>query len=363
MTKPLAPAKQPTGADHEHVERMSTWMAIVLVILAAVLINQLQWVLLPFVIAGFVAYICTPALDWLAARTGLPRALYAVAAFLVLVLSASLLGFLGVPSLTNGLRAIVTDLQGTVTAAVRGAIGDAKVTLLGEAVDAEQIAQAIVTNVRSWLADAGHTAALGTAAFATMITAILTLVLLFYFLLSGPAIARGLLILVPPGQRPLIRHIASHADPMLRRYVIGVIAVMAYSSAAAYVGLGLVLGIPHAVFLALMTGLFEVIPFIGPITAAVIAGLVAVRHATGIGTIIAYAIYATALRLSIDQLLAPIILGAAARLHPVVVIFCVLAGGALFGIVGVILAIPTALVLKTSLAILYDEPKVAPPRR
>src|SRR5262249_26527091 len=124
MTKPLAPAKQPTGADHEHVERMSTWMAIVLVILAAVLINQLQCVLLPFGIAGCVAYICTPALDWLAARTGLPRALYAVAAFLVLVLFASLLGFLGVPSLTNGLRAIVTDLQGTVTAAVRGAIGD-----------------------------------------------------------------------------------------------------------------------------------------------------------------------------------------------------------------------------------------------
>jgi len=310
-----------------------------------------------------VAYICTPAIEWAAARTRLPRALYAVVTFLVLVLFASLLAYLGVPSLVNGVSAIVTDLQGILAAAVRGAIGNATVTLTGELMNAEQIAQAVVTNVRVWLADAGRVAALGTATFATLIGVILTLVLLFYFLLSGPAIARGLLMLVPPGQRPLIRHIASHADPMLRRYVIGVIAVMAYSSAAAYVGLGLVLGIPHAVFLALMTGLFEVIPFIGPITAAVIAGLVAVRYATGIGTIIAYAIYATALRLSIDQLLAPIILGAAARLHPVVVIFCVLAGGALFGIVGVILAIPTALVLKTSLAILYDEPQAAPPRR
>ena len=96
---------------------------------------------------------------------------------------------------------------------------------------------------------------------------------------------------------------------------------------------------------------------------AVIAGLVAVRYANGIGPIIAYAIYATALRLSIDQLLGPIVLGTAARLHPVAVIFCLLAGGALFGIVGIILAVPAALVLRTTLAILYDETQAAQPPR
>jgi predicted PurR-regulated permease PerM len=356
----VAPRKRSIGSDHEHVERMSTWMAIVLVILAALLINQLQWVLLPFAIAGLVAYICTPAIEWLAARTRLPRALYAVATFLVLLVFASLLGSLGVPSLIHGLRAIVTDLQGMVIAAVRGAIGDAKVTLLGATMNAEQIAEAAVTNVHSWLADAGRIAVLGTAAFATMIGAILTVVLLFYFLFSGPAIVRGLVMLAPPGQRPLIRHVAAQVDPVLRRYFIGVIIVVVYASTAAYLGLGLVLGLPHAVLLALMTGLLEVIPMAGPYAAAVIAGLVAVRYANGIGPIIAYAIYATALRLSIDQLLAPIVLGTAARLHPAVVIFCLLAGGALFGIVGVILAVPAALVVRTTLAILYDEAQAAP---
>jgi len=67
MNKPAAPAKPPTGADHEHVERMSTWMAILLVILVAVLINQLQWILLPFAISGLIAYVCKPAIEWLAA--------------------------------------------------------------------------------------------------------------------------------------------------------------------------------------------------------------------------------------------------------------------------------------------------------
>jgi len=360
MKEPAARRKLSIGTDHEHVERMSTWMAILLVILVALFINQLQWVLLPFVISGLVAYICTPAIEWLAARTRLPRALWAVAIFLVLLLFASLLGLLGVPSLINGLRGIVTDLQGIVTTAVRGAVGNAKMTLMGEPVNADQIAQAIVAGVRDWLANAGRLATLGIATFATAFGLFLTLVLLFYFLLSGPAIVRGLLALVPPGQRALIQHVARRADPVVRRYFIGVIIVVTYASAAAYVGLGFFLGIPHAIFLALLTGLLEMIPVIGPGAAAVIAGLVAVRNATGLEPIIAYTIYATALRLSIDQLLGPLVLGSAARVHPVAVIFCFVAGGALFGIIGVILSVPAALVVRTTLAILYDEPQTAP---
>jgi predicted PurR-regulated permease PerM len=361
MKMPTAPAERPTGADHERVERMSTWTAILPIILVALLINQLQWVLLPFVISGLLAYICTPGIEWLAARTRLPRALYAVAAFLLLLLFASLLGFLGLPAMIRALRGIVTDLQGIVTAAARSAIGSSDITLMGEPMNAEQFAAAMVASVRDWLGNAGRIAALGTAAFATMIGAILTLVLLFYLLLSGPAIARGLLALVPPGQRPLVRDIALQSDPMVRRYFVGVVVVVVYSSTAAYLGLGFVLGLPHAALLALMTGLLEAIPLMGPIAAAVVAGLVALRHANGIGPIVAYAVYATALRLSIDELLGPIVLGAAARLHPVIVIFCLLAGGALFGIVGVILAVPAALVLRTALAILYDEPQAGPP--
>jgi len=100
------------------------------------------------------------------------------------------------------------------------------------------------------------------------------------------------------------------------------------------------------------------IPVIGPGAAAVIAGVVAVHHATGLAAIIAYALYATALRLSIDQLLGPVVLGSAARLHPVMIIFCFLSGGLLFGMSGVIMAVPLALAVKTTLATLYDEQPV-----
>jgi predicted PurR-regulated permease PerM len=93
------------------------------------------------------------------------------------------------------------------------------------------------------------------------------------------------------------------------------------------------------------------IPVIGSGAAAVIAGLVAIHSAAGVGAIIAYALYATALRISIDQLFGPLALGTAARLHPVLVIFCFLSGALLFGIVGVIMAVPVALVVKITLAL------------
>jgi len=85
---------------------------------------------------------------------------------------------------------------------------------------------------------------------------------------------------VPPGSRPFADRIWSRLDPLLKRYFIGVIVVVAYAVVAAYIGLGLVLGIRHAAFLALLTSVLEMIPIVGPVAAVTIAGLVAVQQAT-----------------------------------------------------------------------------------
>jgi predicted PurR-regulated permease PerM len=184
---------------------------------------------------------------------------------------------------------------------------------------------------------------------------VLVFVLLGYFLIDTHAIAAGLLWLVPPRRRGEVERIWHELDPLLRRYFIGVALVAAYATVAAYLGLGLVLGLHHAFILALLTGVLEIIPMIGPVAAAVMAGLVAVQQAATSSDIWAYVGYATILRLSIDQLVGPLVLGNAARVHPVVVIFCFLAGGALFGIVGMILAVPIALLVKVTLSVLYRE--------
>jgi predicted PurR-regulated permease PerM len=168
-------------------------------------------------------------------------------------------------------------------------------------------------------------------------------------------VARGLFWIAPPHRRPLIARIWHRLDPVLMRYFIGVIAVVLYATVAAYIGLGVILGIKHAVLLALLTGILETVPVIGPTAAAIIAGLISLRTAAGIVNIAEYALYATLLRLSIDQLVGPVVLGRAAHVHPVLIIFCFLAGGVVLGIPGVILAVPVALVVKSTLATLYGD--------
>jgi predicted PurR-regulated permease PerM len=105
-----------TRADHEHIEKMSGRMAMLLAALVAVLLHMLQWILLPFVLSGLLAYVCTPAIDWLTARSGVPRVVFAIAMFLILSLVASLIGLLGVPSLIRELTTLATDFQGTADA-------------------------------------------------------------------------------------------------------------------------------------------------------------------------------------------------------------------------------------------------------
>ncbi len=354
MTAPHKPSPLVHG-DHDHVGKISTTTTIVVVIALALVLYEIQWILPPFVLAGLLAYICTPLIEWLTERSGLPRAVFAVAVFMVFLLIAAAVGYLGGPPLARELTRVFTDFETVVREMAQRLLGNTKISLLGQPMDAAQLAQAAGNGVRNWLGRSGGIAVVGGVAFGSMFGFILSVVLLFYFLLSGPSIARGLLYLVPPGQRPLIVHIWSVLDPVLKRYFMGVVVVVAYAATAAYVGLGLFLGIPHAAALALVTGFLEMIPVLGPGASALIAGLVAVHYATGIGPIVAYAIYATALRISIDQLFGPLALGAASRLHPVLVIFCFLAGGYLFGLVGVVLSVPAALTVKTTLALLYDE--------
>jgi predicted PurR-regulated permease PerM len=354
------PHELPSGLvddGHDAVEGAPAPAIILVVMVVALLLYELQIVLLPFLISGVVAYICTPLVSWLTLRTGLSRAVVSVATFVALLSIAVLLGFLALPPLLRELTRVVSDFQGTITSLVYSAIGDRSIEVFGQSMNASQLGRLTVSAMREWIDQPGKILLLGGVAFSGVFGFFLIPTLLFYFLYSGPRVLRGLLWLVPPKRRPFVEDMWSKLDPVLRRYFIGVLIVVAYAATAAYIGLGVVLHIPHAVFLALFTGFLEMIPVFGPLAAAVSAGLVAVHYATGIGAIIGYAVYATALRLSIDQLFGPLALGTAARLHPVVIMFCFIAGSVLFGMMGVILAVPVALAIKICLAVLYDEPR------
>src|SRR6516165_974507 len=219
----------PRVRDHEHVGRISTQTTIFVLIAVALILYEIQWVLPPFVIAGILAYITMPAIDWASTRSHLPRVLFVLLAFGLFLLFTTLIGYLGVPPLVRELTHVFNDFEAVVRELAQRLIGSGKLSLLGAPMDAAQLASTAANGLRNWVTQTGVLATLGAAIFGTPFGLILTLVLLFYFLLSGASIAQGLLQLVPPRNRPLIVHIWGILDPILKRYFIGILVVVAYA--------------------------------------------------------------------------------------------------------------------------------------
>jgi predicted PurR-regulated permease PerM len=331
-------------------------LTIIAILMAlALFVYLIRFILLPFVIAGVIAYVCTPLLDWLARRTNLPRALFAVVLFLVLIGTLGLIIAFGGRHLVAEAGSTVSDLQGTLEHLLHQAAGGQPISLFGQTLDADAIVRAVTERLHDLLGQPDLLVLVTGYGFAVMIGTFLTAALLCYFLVAGRSVAHGLLWMVPPRRRALVTQIGARIDPVLKRYFLGILVIVVYAVIAAYIGLGAILGIDHAFLLALLTGILETIPIIGSTSAAVIAGLVSLHTATGIMSIAAFALYAVLLRLSIDQIVAPLVLGNAANVHPVLIIFCFLAGAVLLGIPGVILAVPTAITVKVTLATLYGE--------
>lgn len=321
-------------------------------------------ILLPFVLAAIVAFVCTPLIERLAGRSPRRRWLIAAAVLLALMALVAGLGYVLIPVAKQQLLTLLGDPQRSIARFMRVLVGNHSLRFAGASVSANQIAAKASAGMADMVTNGERLLTVATWGLGGVFKLILTWVVLAYLLLDGPAVMQGLMWLVPPRHRSFAQELCVRCAPILRRYFIGVALVVLYASTAAYIGLGFVLGLNHALFLALITGVLELVPLIGPMASAVLAGLVAVREATSSSSIIEYIGYAIALRLSIDQFIGPIVLGRAAYVRPVLVIACFLIGGVLLGISGIVLAIPVALTIKMALTIRYEQaPAVSEMRR
>ena len=115
----------------------------------------IKLILLPFVLAAIVAYICTPL--WIGPRrTRWPRLVFAIAAFLVLFGISGVVLLLAARNLLVELRAIARELQGMIENFTRQAIGDGPVSLFGSSVNAHDIAQSALERLRDWAGQTDH---------------------------------------------------------------------------------------------------------------------------------------------------------------------------------------------------------------
>ena len=113
---PKREAPDARSRDHEHVGRISTQTTIFVLIAIALILYEIQWILPPFVIAGVLAYITTPAIDWATAHSRMPRPLFALLAFALFLLFATAIGYLGVPPLASETTHLFNDFEAVIRA-------------------------------------------------------------------------------------------------------------------------------------------------------------------------------------------------------------------------------------------------------
>jgi predicted PurR-regulated permease PerM len=335
------------------------WQKWLVLILAALLLYLARRILPPFIIAGVIAYVLSPLVDLLAAR-GVPHRAAAVVVFLAFLTPLIVAGALLRPVLRTETRELLANGPQLIENVLVQATGGQPIEVFGARVAPRTVAVQITDSVRAALgrpSDAFHAAE---QALDVVLNVLLTLLAILYFLMDGRRLGHYILRFIPLEQRAHVAIVAPRIHHTLGRYLGGQAMLVALMATVTFLVLQFVFHLRFALALAIATGFLEVIPVLGPITAGAIACLVALGQ-DGVTQALWVALAYLILRQAEDQLIMPQVVGRVVHLHPLVTIFAVLAGSAIAGVLGMVLAVPAAASVKVIIDYAYPEPALLEP--
>ena len=305
-------------------------------------------VLIPFAIGAGLAYLCDPLVDRLQ-RLGLSRTGGVVLVFAAVLLGFTLAMFLLLPVLQQQLNTLVHNLPryaDWIQRTVSPLLG--RLSPGGQAVDVGSIRNIIANNwgtaggVASTIAQQAFSS--GTALMAIAINALLVPVIMFYLLRDWDHMIAWIRSQLPRRYVATISALAQETNQVLGHFIRGQLLVMAVLGSIYMIGLSLA-GLDLALVIGLGAGLVSFVPYVGVISGLCVS-TVAILVQTGDPFQIFWVLLVFAIGQAMEQMvLQPLLLGDAIGLHPVWVIFSVLAGGQIFGFLGVLLALPVAAVI------------------
>lgn len=321
------------------------WLSVGVVFLG--LLWLLSPVLTPFVAAGIIGYVLNPGIDWMAKRR-IPRALGVLVAItgLALLMGALVLIVLPIvgdqlPLLRERFPVLLAKIDAWIGPwlAQMGLGGRFDVPALQKAITARLTAgDALSSALLTWLR-IGGSALIGWAA-----TLFLVPILLFYVLLDWHRLFARLAEVVPRRWSPQVIDMAIETDQLLAQYLRGQLLVM-FLLAAYYSTALAIAGFDVALPVGMLTGLLVFIPYIGFGLGLVLAIFAALLQFDGwYGLLSVAAIYGFGQFIE-SFYLTPRLVGERIGLHPLTVIFALLAFGQLFGFVGILLALPASAIL------------------
>ena len=327
-------------------------MTVALLIAAAVL-YRLKMALIPFAFALIVGFITDPLIRRVQTRTRWPRAAAGGVVYVALLIAlAGVVYFVGL-SVAKDAGQLTAHAPEILRYEIGRFVGPGGVDLLGRKTSADQLSQQILSSAQKAFSFA-TAARMASDVVLTLAGFVLTLVLIAYIMIGGPKLTRGAIWLIPPSRRAGVERLLPEIVPVVQRYFIGLFIIVCSTFVVAWLGWGVLLHLPHAMLLSVAVALLETIPALGPFASGVLAGAASLQ-ANSLAAVGFTIVYVIVLRLFVDNVVAPLVLGRATTLPPVVVILALVVGGLLFGVPGFLLAVPAAAVVRIVLKATYEN--------
>jgi predicted PurR-regulated permease PerM len=343
------PRRPRSDLDWDRLLKM-TWTVIGWVLLglgALWLLGRLWTMLLPLLLGLLIVFFLRPPVEWLV-KHNVPRlAAVAVCYVLALALLAGV-GALVAPTVarqTAQLTSSLPDYAEQLRDASAGVWDRYEGMLPPWADDAvDDAVENAATEVGSVAtAFAGHLLTAGRSVVGLATGLMAGLFIGFYLLYTLPGVGPGIVEAMPPGWRRDVREASGRIEETVGGFVRGQVIIMAAVGLMTWLGMRLI-GMPYAGFIGALAGLLDLIPYLGPIVAAVVAIII------GLFTDPMLALWAMVVMIVVQQietnLIRPKVMSDQVGLHPVVVILAVIGGTALFGFIGLLLAVPVVGVVK-----------------
>ncbi len=334
----------------------SIWLAVFVIV--SVLIYLLAPILMPFMSAAVLAYIADPLADKLEKK--MSRTLAVSVVFFVLSLIALLLLLIVLPLVERQVVVLAEKLPLYIDRAQYYLlpllkdqfgldIGAFDLNTLKQSLsDYWKTAGGIAANILTSISRSGLILAGWIANF------LLMLVVTFYLLRDWDSLVEKIHVLIPRKNEKTIVVIAKESDEVLGAFFRGQILVMFALSVVYTVGL-MIVGLDTALLIGGLSGIVSFVPYLGFMVGIVIASIAALMQFQEIAPLFYIAIVFLTGQMLEGMLLTPWLVGDRIGLHPVAVIFAVLAGGQLFGFVGILLALPVAAVIAVVLRHVHER--------
>jgi predicted PurR-regulated permease PerM len=325
------------------------WFWLTVAIISMALIYILAPILLPFVAGGLLAYLGDPVVDRLE-KLNLSRTLSVVVVFFIAFLLILPIFLFLVPLIESQVKLLVAKLPDYIDWAMINLEPTLKDTF-GVSIPALEIEQLKTTFGEQFSGAGGFFKSLvRTISHSGMVVAgwaanlFLIPVITFYLLRDWDNLVDYIHDLLPRSIESTVSRLATESDDVLGAFLRGQMLVMLALGTIYAVGLKLV-GLEFSLLIGMLAGLLSFIPYMGLVVGILVAGVAILFQTHDPTNLMWVALVFIVAQVIEGTILTPLLVGDRIGLHPVAVIFAVLAGGQLFGFFGILLALPVFAVI------------------